>query len=486
MINSTLTSDFLGRFLEEAWEPCFCCSVASLSASSEYSLNRSGVSECGIFSSCVFFQPLISKVVGFKNTGLSDFSSWTSTILARYQYWPCEHNTLSFCWYFFVGGAISDSLKMKMKGWENKTGKVLKRRKSDRFFNFEKLIRPTLLCPSKDLQKEKVEMSNYSPAVYVPGQGFVVEEPFMSFESLVASAVLGGAAAAAAVYFYSTSTSKYRERTAVGVPGLYNLGNTCYANSLLQGLASSPSIHKWLTNLPMEHIKDGLLDAMREVIQGLNNPEEATLSAVNIATALSQHRWNITIGSEQDLYELFNVFVTTWDDELQYLKKCLMTSSLLELHLPSSSASESPSTSKASTSGLLTPILRRRGQEIKQLVFDRCCSLIRLDAQLRPPCLGYTSTQYRCSLQECGYKTTKFESFTALTLMIPKAFMGQSFSLEKLLRRYFCMELIRDAVCEKCKKEGKQTTGLFRKHGFSKVRSFQYLTVKQKLSTKMQ
>lgn len=34
----------------------------------------------------------------------------------------------------------------------------------------------------------------------------------------------------------------------------------------------------------------------------------------------------------------------------------------------------------------------------------RCCSLIRLDAQLRPPCLGYTSTQYRCSLQECGYK----------------------------------------------------------------------------------
>ena len=143
----------------------------------------------------------------------------------------------------------------------------------------------------------------------------------------------------------------------MGVPGLYNLGNTCYANSLLQGLArylfkccnfffnfnifSSPSIHKWLTNLPMEHIKDGLLDAMREVIQGifwnpemawwfelslkrlekvfekitlyrtclsfswkiwtyfsgLNNPEEATLSAVNIATALSQHRWNITIGN---------------------------------------------------------------------------------------------------------------------------------------------------------------------------------------------
>ncbi|PAV88094.1 hypothetical protein WR25_09106 isoform D [Diploscapter pachys] len=221
----------------------------------------------------------------------------------------------------------------------------------------------------------------------------------------------------------------------------------------------------------MEHIKDGLLDAMREVIQGLNNPEEATLSAANIATALSQHRWNITIGSEQDLYELFNVFVTTWDDELQYLKKCLMTSSLLELHLPSSSASESPSTSKASSSGLLTPILKRRGQEIKQLVFDRCCSLIRLDAQLRPPCLGYTSTQYRCSLQECGYKTTKFESFTALTLMIPKAFMGQPFSLEKLLRRYFCMELIRDAVCEKCKKEGKQTTGLFRKHGFSKMKS---------------
>lgn len=90
MINSTLTSDFLGRFLEEAWEPCFCCSVASLSASSEYSLNRSGVSECGIFSSCVFFQPLISKVVGFKNVRFSDWFLKMFLILILWiaNYWP--------------------------------------------------------------------------------------------------------------------------------------------------------------------------------------------------------------------------------------------------------------------------------------------------------------------------------------------------------------------------------------------------------------
>lgn len=46
----------------------------------------------------------------------------------------------------------------------------------------------------------------------------------------------------------------------------------------------------------------------------------------------------------------------------------------------------------------------------------------------------------------------------------------QSVTIEALLRKYFCMEVIRGATCDRCKaRTGKRDSGLFKKQGFSKV-----------------
>ncbi|VDK55500.1 unnamed protein product [Cylicostephanus goldi] len=53
-----------------------------------------------------------------------------------------------------------------------------------------------------------------------------------------------------------------------GVPGLRNLGNTCYANALLQGISSLPSMVRWLKEIDTStsELKYGFLDELKEVV----------------------------------------------------------------------------------------------------------------------------------------------------------------------------------------------------------------------------
>ncbi|KAK6018679.1 hypothetical protein OSTOST_15726 [Ostertagia ostertagi] len=164
--------------------------------------------------------------------------------------------------------------------------------------------------------------------------------------------------------------------------------------------------------------------------------------------------WIQNSGVEHDLHELLNVFATTWEEELQEVKKRLLSSSLWQ--------------------------------------FNEVCYVVRVEAKLRAPCFGLTATELRCCQSSCGFKIgrdllvkqvynsafqkLRYDTFGVISLTIPKMFMGLSVTIEALLRKYFCMEVIRGATCDRCKsRTGKRDSGLFKKQGFSKHRIELYL-----------
>lgn len=116
----------------------------------------------------------------------------------------------------------------------------------------------------------------------------------------------------------------------------------------------------------------------------------------------------------------------------------------------------------------------------------RCAETVRMDARLRAPFFGLTATQLRCCDNSCGFKVSfskilflkaaqkvRYDSCSVISVQIPKTSVDRTVTLELLLRKYFCMEVIRGASCDECKKRtGRVDSGLFKKQGFSKVSLF--------------
>lgn len=118
------------------------------------------------------------------------------------------------------------------------------------------------------------------------------------------------------VIFGGATVTRRKRRKKDGIPGLANIGNSCFLNALVQSLASCPLFVAWLSSRHTERAPP-LLDTLHNLLKALNNKGETSGDACagEVLGALRGHGWVIT-SEEQDTHELFHVLTTTIEDEI--------------------------------------------------------------------------------------------------------------------------------------------------------------------------
>uniref|UniRef100_A0A1I8EQ05 ubiquitinyl hydrolase 1 n=1 Tax=Wuchereria bancrofti TaxID=6293 RepID=A0A1I8EQ05_WUCBA len=287
---------------------------------------------------------------------------------------------------------------------------------------------------------------------------------------------------------------------------LYTTSRRSSRNALRTLASNSKAFFKWIqtvdTSLAYGGHKLVFLDALKRVVQELNDATKVTCSASDVIDALLAHRWSIPPNTEQDLYELFNVFVTTWDEELAELKHSRESAlqKIIEIEQRNKISLSSPISDKDILTSNVNITRRNVGDSISvedkkihdrnslnnaslsssidfhplplnSLSFEHVKSTVTDEKLLKPPCMGLLAIQLRCCKEDCLYKKIREEKFCVLSLSLPKS-PTPLLTFSRLLERYFATEYIQGASCDRClERKQDPSCGLMRKQGFCKLPS---------------
>ncbi|XP_046841319.1 ubiquitin carboxyl-terminal hydrolase 30 homolog [Xenia sp. Carnegie-2017] len=212
-------------------------------------------------------------------------------------------------------------------------------------------------------------------------------------------------------------------------PGLVNVGNSCYLNSVLQALASVSIFVSWLKQHAQENNdgKNNLTKELFKYLQILNEPScrmGVSFDPSTIFECLYSHGWVIP-SQQHDAHEIFLVLLSTVAEELAVSQ---------EIHHRKIISSPEKET-KFDNNGI---------------VLQGGIAGSKLPTTLSYPFDGLFANQMTCEI--CSYKhAVKFDAFQTISLSLPSmGFRTEVCTLEMLLEDFMNSESLDSVKCPQC------------------------------------